>query len=63
MAFRVLFAIKAFFNLDINQMDIKMAFLYGFIDQLVYINIPKTSKTEANCKMICKLLKTLYSLK
>lgn len=32
MAFRALFAIAAFLDLDIDQMDVKTAFLYGFID-------------------------------
>lgn len=48
MIFQVLFAIVAFFNLDIDQMDIKTAFLYGLINQLVYINISKASEIEAN---------------
>lgn len=39
MAFRVLFAIAAFFDLDNDQMDVKTAFLYGFIDQLIYVEI------------------------
>lgn len=30
--FKVLFAFAAPFNLNINQIDIKIAFLYGFID-------------------------------
>ena len=37
MAFRVLFAIAAYYNLDIDQMDVITAFLYGLINQLVYI--------------------------
>ena len=41
MAFRVLFAIAAYYDLDIDQMDVKTAFLYGIIDQLVYVQIPK----------------------
>lgn len=32
MAFRVLFAIAAYYDLDIDQMDVKIAFLYGLID-------------------------------
>ncbi len=32
MAFRVLFAIAAYYDFDIDQMDMKTAFLYGFID-------------------------------
>ena len=63
MAFRVQFAVAAFFDLDIEQMDVKTAFLYGLIDQLVYVDIPKGSETEANRNMVCKLLKVLYGLK
>lgn len=63
MAFRILFAIAAFFDLDINQMDVKTAFLYGSIDQLVDVHILKASKTEANRNILCELLKVLYGLK
>lgn len=35
MAFRVLFAIAAYFDLDIDQMDVKTAFLYSLIYQLI----------------------------
>ena len=52
MAFRVFFAITAFFDLDINQIDIKTAFLYGFINQLVYIEIFKGIETKANRNMV-----------
>lgn len=62
-AFRVFFAIAAFFELDIDQMDVKTAFLYGLIDQLVYVEIPKGTESEANRNMECKLLKALYGLK
>lgn len=37
MGFRVLFAITAYYNLDIDQIDVKIAFLHGLIDQLVYV--------------------------
>lgn len=37
MIFCMLFIIATFHNLDINQIDIKTAFLYGFIDQLIYV--------------------------
>ena len=63
MAFRVLFAIAAYYDLDIDQMDVKMAFVYGVIDKLVYVQIPKSLETTANKGMVCKLLKTLYGLK
>lgn len=62
MAFRVLFAIAAYLDLDIDQIDVKTAFLYGLIDQLIYVEMPKGTETEAN-KNVCKLLKALYVLK
>lgn len=63
MAFRVFFIIAAFFDLDINQMKVKTTFLYSFIDQLVYVEIPKGTKSVMNYDIIYKLLKALYSLK
>lgn len=63
MVFRVLFAIAAYYNLDIDQMDIKTVFLYGFIDKLVYVQVPKGSETQTTKKLVCKLLKALYNLK
>ncbi len=63
MAFRVLFAIAEYYDLDIDQMDVMTAFLYGLIDWLIYVEIPKGTETEANRDMVCKLLKALYRLK
>lgn len=63
MAFRTLFALAAFFDLDIDQMDVKTAFLYSLIDQLIYMEIPKSKETKATKNMVCKLLKALYGLK
>lgn len=44
-------------------MDVKTAFLYGLIDQLVYVDILRGSETEATRNMVCKLLKALYGLR
>lgn len=63
MVFRVLFTVAAYFDLEIDQIDIKTTFLYRFIDQFVYVDIPKGSKSEATWGMVCKLLKALYGLK
>lgn len=63
MAFRVFFAIAAYFDLDIDQMDVKTAFLYSFIDQLIYIKQPKGTESDTTKNMVCKLLKALYGLK
>ena len=63
MAFRILFAIIAYYDFDIDQIDMKIAFLYRLINQFVYIQIPKGLETSTNKNILCKLLKTLYSLK
>ena len=60
MAFRLLFAITAFYDLDIQQLDVVTAFLYGIIDQLIYVQTHKGYETPG---MICKLNKALYGLK
>lgn len=44
-------------------MNVKIALLYSFINQLIYIKISKSSKTKTIKNMVCKLLKVLYSLK
>lgn len=62
MAFRVLFAIAEYYNLDIDQMDVKTLFLYGFIHQLICVGISKRIGIEANRKMVWKLLKALYNV-
>ncbi len=46
MAFQALFAIAVFYKLDIEQMDIKIAFLHGIIDQLLYVEIPHGYKQQ-----------------
>lgn len=52
MAFRVLFSITVYYNLDINQIDIKITFLHIIFDQLVYMQIPKGSKSSTNKGMV-----------
>lgn len=62
-AFCVFFAIAAFYDQNIEQMDANTTSLYGLIVQLIYIEILKRTKTKVNQNMVCKLLKVLYSLK
>ena len=57
MAFRILFTIATYYDFDINQINIKTAFLYKLIDQLVYVQISKDFETATNKNVIYKLLK------
>lgn len=63
MVFKTLFALAAFFHLNIDLVDVKIAFLYDLINQLIYIEISKGTETEATKNMVCKLLNSLYGLK
>ncbi len=62
MVFQALFAIAAFHNLDIEQMDDKTAFLHGIIDQLLYVEISRGYKQQWK-NQVCQLKKALYGLK
>lgn len=48
IAFYIHFVVVEFFDLNIDQMDVRTTFLYGLIDQLIYVKISKRSKTKAN---------------
>lgn len=63
MTFRVLFAIAAYYDLNIHQINIKTVFLLGLIDQLVYVQILKDSEDFTKKIKVYKLLKALYSPK
>lgn len=56
MAFQAFFAITAFYNLDIEQMDVKTASLHGIIDQLLYVEVPKGYEQQSR-DQICLLKK------
>lgn len=60
MAFQILFAVAATLNLDINQMDVKTAFLNGIVQELIYVHMPPGFKIS---EMVCRLKWALYGLK
>ncbi len=60
MTYKALFAIAARNDWEIEQMDVKTAFLYGDLDDEVYVEMP-TGFEEPN--RVCKLNKALYGLK
>ena len=48
-------------DVEINQMDVVTAFLYGFLDEVIYME-QLYLQTNGTIK-VCKLLKSLYGLK
>ena len=61
MSYKALFAIAAALDLEIEQMDVKTAFLYGEIDHEIYVEQPH-HMTDGTSR-VCKLRKALYGLK
>jgi hypothetical protein len=50
-------------NVKVYQMDVKLAFLNGELEEEVYIKQPKGFQLSENTNYVCKLKKTLSGLK
>jgi len=61
MSYKSLFAVAAALDLEIEQMDVKTAFLYGAVEENIYIQQPEGF--DDNSGRVCKLNKSLYGLK
>ncbi|WVZ51502.1 hypothetical protein U9M48_002646 [Paspalum notatum var. saurae] len=60
---RVLLSLAASHGLLVHQMDVKIAFLNGELDEEIYIDQPVGFVAKGQEGMVCKLLKYLYGLK
>lgn len=62
MAFYIRFVIAVFYDLHVDQMNIKTVFLYKAINQILFIETLKSYYNNLE-NMICKFNKALYNLK
>ncbi|POM58686.1 LOW QUALITY PROTEIN: Hypothetical protein PHPALM_36636 [Phytophthora palmivora] len=53
----------ALLDLEVHQMDVKTAFLNGYLEEEIYMAQPEGFKTPGKEHLVCKLLKSLYGLK
>ena len=60
---RILLSIAAYHDYEIWQMDVKTAFLNGFLDEEIYMEQPEGFASSENSGMVCKLKKSIYGLK
>ena len=60
---RVLLALAASHGLHIHQMDVKTAFLYGELEEEIYMEQPDGFKIPGEENKVCRLIKSLYGLK
>jgi hypothetical protein len=60
---RIILAIAAYFNYEIWQMDVKITFLNGNLEEDVYMMQPEGFVDATNAEKVCKLQKSIYGLK
>jgi hypothetical protein len=60
---RVLLALAASHGLHIHQMDVKTTFLYGELDEEIYMEQLDGYKIPGQENKVCRLIKSLYGLK
>eukprot|EP00253_Pinus_taeda_P014385 PITA_14385 len=61
--YKARFVAKGPDGMGVHQMDVKMTFLNGVIEEKVYIEQPKGFETHEKKSHVCRLKKALYGLK
>ena len=60
---RLVLTLAAHFNWSLRQLDVKNAFLYGILQEEVYMSQPSSFEDSNHPHLVCKLYKSLYGLK
>ena len=60
---RIIMSLVAQYDLELHQMDVKIAFLNGDIEEEIYMDQPEGFSMEGKDHMVCKLKKSIYGLK
>ncbi|GJR82586.1 retrotransposon protein, putative, ty1-copia subclass [Tanacetum coccineum] len=62
-AIRILISIAAYYDYEIWQMDVKIAFLNGYLDEDIYMVQPEGFVDPNHPRKVCKLQRSIYGLK
>ncbi|GKA22209.1 putative RNA-directed DNA polymerase [Tanacetum coccineum] len=60
---RVVLGLAASLDLEVEQMDVKTAFLHGDLDKEIYMEQPEGFQVKGKEGYVCRLQKSLYGLK
>jgi hypothetical protein len=60
---RFLLSIAAAFDLEVEQMDVKISFLHGDLEEEISMKQPEGFVVKGKKELVCKLTKSLYGLK
>ncbi|GJV79574.1 retrotransposon protein, putative, ty1-copia subclass [Tanacetum coccineum] len=61
-AIRILMSIAAFYDYKIWQMDVKIVFLNGYLDENIYMVQPEGFVDPKHPRKVCKLQRSIYGL-
>ena len=59
---RIMLAIAAYYDYEIQQMDVKTAFLNGFLKEELYMVQPEGFVDPKGASKVCKLQRSIYGL-
>ena len=60
---RIIMTLVAHFDLELQKMDVKTAFLNGNLEEEVYMKQPEGFSCSSGEHLVCKLKKSIYGLK
>ena len=63
ISIRIISALMAYYYLELHQMDVKIAFLNGHLEEEIYMLQPKDFGEKGKENMVCKLNRYIYGLK
>nr|KYP60451.1 Retrovirus-related Pol polyprotein from transposon TNT 1-94 [Cajanus cajan]KYP60461.1 Retrovirus-related Pol polyprotein from transposon TNT 1-94 [Cajanus cajan] len=56
-------SLEATLNLEVEQTDVKTVFLYGGLEEEIYMKQPDGFQVKGKEDYVCRLRKSLYGLK
>ena len=63
VSIRYILSAVVHFNMELQQMDVKTAFLHGLLDEKIYMDQPEGFVDKKNPQKVCLLKRSLYGLK
>jgi hypothetical protein len=60
---RTVLGLSATLDLEVEQMDVKTAFLHGDLEEEIYMKQPDGFQVKGQEDYVCRLRKSLYGLK
>jgi hypothetical protein len=60
---RFILYIVSYFDIEVEQMDVKIVFLHGDLEEEIYMKKPERFVVKGKKELVCKLKKSLYGLK